>query len=140
MAEASEPNWSESAIAVVIGCRWTRWQRTSSSTSSRGPVLEQEGKTIGVVTGAHGQRWFDLVVTGQEAHAGTTPMKTRRDALLGAARIVEAIHRIGPRAPAGLLCGRRPARRPPELAQHHPRGASASASTFGTGWRRGSRP
>ena len=61
----------------------------------QGPVLEQEGKTIGVVTGAQGQRWFDLAITGQEAHAGTTPMRTRRDALLGAARIVEAVDRIG---------------------------------------------
>ena len=61
----------------------------------QGPVLEQAGKTIGVVTGAQGQRWFDLVVTGQEAHAGTTPMETRRDALLGAARIAEAVNGIG---------------------------------------------
>ena len=61
----------------------------------QGPVLEQAGKTIGVVTGAQGQRWFDVVVTGQEAHAGTTPMETRRDALLGAARIAEAVNRIG---------------------------------------------
>ena len=61
----------------------------------QGPVLEQTGKAIGVVTGAQGQRWFDLIVTGQEAHAGTTPMENRRDALLGAARIVEAVRRIG---------------------------------------------
>ncbi|MCY4373659.1 MAG: Zn-dependent hydrolase, partial [Spirochaetaceae bacterium] len=61
----------------------------------QGPVLEQTGKSIGVVTGAQGQRWFDLNVTGQEAHAGTTPMENRRDALLGAARIVEAVRRIG---------------------------------------------
>ena len=61
----------------------------------QGPVLEQAEKTIGVVTGAQGQRWFDIVVTGQEAHAGTTPMQTRRDALLGAARIVDAVNRIG---------------------------------------------
>ena len=61
----------------------------------QGPVLEQAGKTIGAVTGAQGQRWFDLVVNGQESHAGTTPMKTRRDALLIASRIVEAVNRIG---------------------------------------------
>ncbi len=61
----------------------------------QGPVLEQAGKTIGVVTGAQGQRWFDLAVTGRESHAGTTPMEARRDALLAASRIVEAVHRIG---------------------------------------------
>ena len=61
----------------------------------QGPVLEREGKAIGVVTGANGLRWFDLVVTGRDAHAGPTPMAERRDALLGAARIVTAVNRIG---------------------------------------------
>ena len=61
----------------------------------QGPVLEREGTAIGVVTGANGLRWFDLVVTGHDAHAGPTPMVERRDALLGAARIVAAVNRIG---------------------------------------------
>ena len=61
----------------------------------QGPILEAEKKTIGVVTGAQGQRWYDVAVTGQEAHAGPTPMRIRRDALVGAARIVEAVNRIG---------------------------------------------
>ena len=47
------------------------------------------------MTGAHGLRWFDLVVTGREAHTGPTPMAERHDALLGAARIVTAVNRIG---------------------------------------------
>ena len=61
----------------------------------QGPILEAEGKTIGVVLGAQGQRWFDVTVTGQEAHAGPTPMRRRKDALLGAARIVDCVNRIG---------------------------------------------
>jgi len=61
----------------------------------QGPILEAEGKTIGVVTGAQGQRWYDVTVTGQEAHAGPTPMPRRRDALVGAARIVDLVHQIG---------------------------------------------
>ena len=61
----------------------------------QGPILEAEKKTIGVVTGAQGQRWFDVTVTGQEAHAGPTPMRIRRDALVGAARIVDLVNRIG---------------------------------------------
>jgi N-carbamoyl-L-amino-acid hydrolase len=60
----------------------------------QGPILEAEAKTIGVVTGAQGQRWFDLQVTGAESHAGTTPMDRRRDALLAAAHLVEAINII----------------------------------------------
>jgi len=61
----------------------------------QGPILEAEGKTVGVVRGAQGQRWFDVVLTGQEAHAGPTPMAVRRDALVGAARIVDRVNRIG---------------------------------------------
>ena len=61
----------------------------------QGPILENETKTIGVVQGAQGQRWFDVTVTGQEAHAGPTPMAVRRDALVGASRMVDAVNRIG---------------------------------------------
>ncbi len=61
----------------------------------QGPILEAEGKTIGVVVGAQGQRWYEITLTGQEAHAGPTPMARRRDALVGAARAVEAVNRIG---------------------------------------------
>ena len=61
----------------------------------QGPILENEEKTIGIVQGAQGQRWFDVTLVGQEAHAGPTPMKTRRDALVGAAELVAAVNRIG---------------------------------------------
>lgn len=61
----------------------------------QGPLLEDEGKTIGVLTGALGQRWFDVNLTGRESHAGPTPMHLRKDALLGAARIVTEVNRIG---------------------------------------------
>jgi N-carbamoyl-L-amino-acid hydrolase len=61
----------------------------------QGPILEAEHKTIGVVTDAQGQRWYEITLTGQEAHAGPTPMPRRRDALLGAARVVDLVNRIG---------------------------------------------
>lgn len=60
----------------------------------QGPVLEDEGKTIGVVIGTLGQKWFDLTLTGQEAHAGPTPMRRRKDALLAASHVVQAVNRI----------------------------------------------
>lgn len=60
----------------------------------QGPILEANGRVIGAVTGALGQRWYDVTVTGQEAHAGPTPMPLRRDALLAASRLVEAVNRI----------------------------------------------
>ena len=61
----------------------------------QGPILEAEEKTIGIVRGAQGQRWFDVTVTGQEAHAGPTPMAIRKDALVGASRMVDLVNRIG---------------------------------------------
>ena len=61
----------------------------------QGPILEAEGKTIGVVTGAQGQRWYEIILSGEEAHAGPTPMARRRDALVGAAAVVSAVNRIG---------------------------------------------
>ncbi len=73
----------------------------------QGPILEAAGDTIGVVTGAQGQRWYEVTVTGEEAHAGTTPMPRRRDALVGAARMIDAVNRIGvAHAPAArATCG-----------------------------------
>lgn len=61
----------------------------------QGPILEADDIPIGVVTGAQGQRWYEITLTGRESHAGTTPMDRRRDALLGAARLVESVNRVG---------------------------------------------
>lgn len=61
----------------------------------QGPVLETRGHDIGVVTGAQGQRWFEVTVIGREAHAGPTPMELRRDALVAASRLVIEVQRIG---------------------------------------------
>jgi N-carbamoyl-L-amino-acid hydrolase len=69
----------------------------------QGPILEAAKKPIGVVTGAQGQRWYEITVTGQEAHAGPTPMLRRRDAPVGAARMIDAVNLIG-RAHAPYAC------------------------------------
>lgn len=61
----------------------------------QGPILEAENIEIGVVTAAQGQRWYELEITGFSAHAGTTPMDRRRDALLGFAAMVKAVNDIG---------------------------------------------
>jgi len=60
----------------------------------QGPVLEDTRTTIGVVQGALGQRWYDVVITGQDAHAGPTPMELRKDALLAAAELTLEVNRI----------------------------------------------
>ena len=60
----------------------------------QGPILEDEQKMIGIVQGVQGMRWYEVTVTGQEAHTGATPMRLRKNALLGAARMIERIDAI----------------------------------------------
>ncbi|MBA4489269.1 Zn-dependent hydrolase [Paracoccus sp. S1E-3] len=60
----------------------------------QGPILEAEGKQIGVVTHGQGLWWLQVTLTGKEAHTGSTPMNMRVNAGLGMARIIEAVHRI----------------------------------------------
>lgn len=60
----------------------------------QGPILEAEGKDIGVVTHGQGLWWLQVTLTGKEAHTGSTPMPMRKNAGLGMARITELVHRI----------------------------------------------
>jgi beta-ureidopropionase / N-carbamoyl-L-amino-acid hydrolase len=60
----------------------------------QGPILENEARMIGVVQGVQGMRWYEVTVIGQEAHTGATPMGLRKNALLGAARMIECIDAI----------------------------------------------
>lgn len=68
----------------------------------QGPILERDAKVIGLVVGALGLRWYDCAWTGQDAHAGPTPMESRHDALRAAAQLVEAVNELALRyAPNG---------------------------------------
>ncbi|WP_322098899.1 M20 family metallo-hydrolase [Microvirga roseola] len=60
----------------------------------QGPILEAEGDTIGIVRGVQGMRWYDVEVRGREAHAGSTPMSMRRDALTASATLICDLDRI----------------------------------------------
>jgi beta-ureidopropionase / N-carbamoyl-L-amino-acid hydrolase len=60
----------------------------------QGPVLEDEGVTIGVVTGVQGISWTELTISGQSAHAGTTPMRLRKDPGYVAAEIIAGVRAI----------------------------------------------
>jgi N-carbamoyl-L-amino-acid hydrolase len=60
----------------------------------QGPILEDEGRMIGIVQGVQGIRWYEVTVTGQDAHTGATPMRLRKNALLGAARVIDRIDAI----------------------------------------------
>jgi N-carbamoyl-L-amino-acid hydrolase len=60
----------------------------------QGPILEAEGKQIGVVTHGQGTYWTQLTLTGIAAHTGSTPMPMRRNAGLGMARILQLVDEI----------------------------------------------
>jgi N-carbamoyl-L-amino-acid hydrolase len=57
----------------------------------QGPLLERENRTIGVVTGIQGLRWFNVEVFGKTDHAGTAPLALRQDAMRDAVAIINAI-------------------------------------------------
>ena len=61
----------------------------------QGPILENAGAQIGVVTSVQGLRWLDVTITGRDSHAGTTPLDARSDALLAAGAILVALRRVG---------------------------------------------
>ena len=63
----------------------------------QGPILEEEEKDIGIVTDVQGIRWYEATLTGQEAHTGATPMRLRKNALIGAARMIEAVDAVAQR-------------------------------------------
>jgi len=60
----------------------------------QGPLLETMHHTIGIVSGIQGLRWFRVEVTGEEAHAGTTPRRVRKDAFVAAVRMVTALQEL----------------------------------------------
>lgn len=60
----------------------------------QGPILEAEGKQIGVVTHGQGLWWLEFTLTGKEAHTGSTPMNMRVNAGLAMARILEMVQAV----------------------------------------------
>jgi len=73
----------------------------------QGPILEIENKSIGIVTGAQAQKWYEIKIIGMEAHAGPTPMNIRKDALVGASKIILLVNSIGNKFQPGgcATCG-----------------------------------
>jgi N-carbamoyl-L-amino-acid hydrolase len=70
----------------------------------QGPILEKNGTAIGVVTGGQAVRWLDVTVTGSAAHAGTTPMAIRKDAMFASAAMALELEALASRfAPLGLV-------------------------------------
>lgn len=61
----------------------------------QGPVLEEEGLQVGIVTGGFTSFGAEVEFRGENAHAGPTPMRDRKDALVGAAFLIAKISEIG---------------------------------------------
>ena len=120
-ASPSAPSSSASALPARSRSAAGRSPPISRRISSRGRSSKPPGKPIGVVTGAQGQRWYEITVTGQEAHAGPTPMP-RRARRAGRRRADD--RRGQPHRPrARALCLRHGRLCPgqPQFAQHDPR-------------------
>jgi N-carbamoyl-L-amino-acid hydrolase len=77
-----------------VGARKDRMRAFFELHIEQGPILEAEGKDIGVVTHGQGLWWLQVSLTGKDAHTGSTPMHMRVNAGLGMARITELAHRI----------------------------------------------
>jgi len=71
----------------------------------QGPILEAEGKDIGVVTHCQGLWWLEFTLTGREAHTGSTPMEMRVNAGLAMARILEMVQEVAMAALPGAVGG-----------------------------------
>lgn len=68
----------------------------------QGPILENENRKIGIVTGGQAYSWFEVEVRGRDSHAGTTPLYARKDAMLAAAKMIAAGNHIA-KDMSGLL-------------------------------------
>ncbi|KAI1086301.1 amidase [Rostrohypoxylon terebratum] len=60
----------------------------------QGPILETEKQKVGVVKGVQAYKWFTIDIAGRDAHTGTTPLNSRADAMLLAARLIMHSHRL----------------------------------------------
>ncbi|WP_349358882.1 Zn-dependent hydrolase [Stappia sp.] len=80
-----------------VGSRKDRIHAMFELHIEQGPILEAEGKDIGVVTHGQGLWWLQVTVTGKDSHTGSTPMPMRRNAGLGMARLTELVHEIAMR-------------------------------------------
>ncbi len=77
-----------------VGARKDKMHAMFELHIEQGPILEAEGKDIGVVTHGQGLSWIQVTVTGKDAHTGSTPMPMRKNAGLGMARILELVDEI----------------------------------------------
>ncbi|WP_400162446.1 M20 family metallo-hydrolase [Brevibacillus sp. TJ4] len=71
----------------------------------QGPILDKSGEPLGIVTGISGPLWWTVEMEGFAGHAGSVPMNMRQDALLGAAKVITALHEIAGTDPSAPTVG-----------------------------------
>ncbi|KAA8730985.1 Zn-dependent hydrolase [Acinetobacter qingfengensis] len=97
----SELNRTQQQGDLELGRKFTAYYEAHIE---QGPVLEQQQNQIGVVTGGQGILWLDVQTTGKAAHAGTTPMKMRKDSMVGTAKMIVALEKmVWEKFPDGLI-------------------------------------
>ncbi|KZT36324.1 putative N-carbamoyl-L-amino acid hydrolase [Sistotremastrum suecicum HHB10207 ss-3] len=68
----------------------------------QGPILEQKDLSVGVVTGVQAINWYSIELRGREQHCGTTPMNSRADTLLCAAKMIVKVNEVAHTVPGAL--------------------------------------
>ena len=69
----------------------------------QGPVLEEREKSVGIVTGVQGMRWYECKVKGKSAHAGTTPMEMRNDPVQNAMALIQKLYQLVKKDPKAKI-------------------------------------
>lgn len=100
---------------IDIGCDPTKFKADEYAPGSiycflelhieQGPILDLANKPIGVVSGISGPLWLTVKLKGMAGHAGSVPMAIRKDALLGAAKIIVALNEIATQIPGAPTVG-----------------------------------
>lgn len=68
-----------------------------------GPILDEEGIPVSAVLGVQSIRWYSIKLRGREQHTGTTPMRSRKDSLLAAAKLILLANEIAMKSTSGGL-------------------------------------
>jgi allantoate deiminase/N-carbamoyl-L-amino-acid hydrolase len=89
---------------IEFGCdpnQFSKWEYKDEEIAAylelhieQGPVLEEKGQGVGIVTGISGPLWLTVELAGFAGHAGSVPMSMRQDALVGAAAIITTLNNI----------------------------------------------
>ncbi|TDL32716.1 Zn-dependent hydrolase [Jeotgalibacillus sp. S-D1] len=106
---------SRKEALLEFGCNPDKFKESEYDTSrissflelhiEQGPVLEDKGEAVGIVTGISGPLWLTVELTGLAGHAGSVPMPMRQDALVGAAKVIIKLNELVKEIPGAPTVG-----------------------------------